>query len=367
MQRNTDSSAPFEDALDACIDALIRGDSIERCLARHPERARELEPLLLAAQEMITAPRPLPVPELKAETLKAILQPQLRPEESRLRDALAHSIDLMVEGKSVQHCLEQHPELANSLRPLLTAASTVGEGISIQADPEFKASAKRRVMERFPQGGGLLGWVSRVLTPRWAYGTAIAAAVLLVTVSAGYSTLRASDDSAPDDLLYPVKTFSENVRMSLTGSVEGEARLHVELADRRAQEIVQAAASGDQAAIDDLLAQMETHLQEASRLTEEKQISEAVELVLGSEGHADGNMDRGHVRDLLEILGEDIRVNDARLRLAMDDATPEMNHRIGDAMARVRSQYMATIADLEVKHSSEALDHLNGMRVAFNR
>ena len=39
----------FEDTLDECLEKMRQGDSMEQCLARHAERAAELEPLLRVA------------------------------------------------------------------------------------------------------------------------------------------------------------------------------------------------------------------------------------------------------------------------------------------------------------------------------
>src|SRR4030042_5624397 len=39
----------FEDILSECIDRVLQGESVEQCLARYPEQAGELEPLLRTA------------------------------------------------------------------------------------------------------------------------------------------------------------------------------------------------------------------------------------------------------------------------------------------------------------------------------
>ena len=41
----------FSQILDDCIDSINRGDAIEACLAKHPEHARQLEPLLRAMSQ----------------------------------------------------------------------------------------------------------------------------------------------------------------------------------------------------------------------------------------------------------------------------------------------------------------------------
>ncbi|MEW6033400.1 MAG: DUF5667 domain-containing protein [Chloroflexota bacterium] len=58
--------ARIEQVLDECIDRLRRGESIERCLASHPEHAAELGPLLRMAAAVGRASAIEPRPEFKA-------------------------------------------------------------------------------------------------------------------------------------------------------------------------------------------------------------------------------------------------------------------------------------------------------------
>jgi hypothetical protein len=57
----------FPDILDDCTQRLLQGDSVEQCLARYPEQAAELEPLLrVAAAARRTSSAVEPRPEFKA-------------------------------------------------------------------------------------------------------------------------------------------------------------------------------------------------------------------------------------------------------------------------------------------------------------
>ena len=358
------NTSEFENILDLCVEALIKGDSVEQCLSRYPEHAGELEPLLLAAQQIIAVPQPMPSPELKSETKRALRVVVPTPEEVRLHDALDRSIDLILQGNSIRHCLDLYPELSNSLEPLLVAAVAIKQPLSLQASPRFKEEAKRRVLARVGRSG-VYKWLPWVSWPRWAYRGALAAAALLIMVSAGSFTLRASSDSSPDDLLYPIKGLSESVQMKLTTSHEDEAKLHVELASRRVQEMADVASGDDHEMIGELLIKLEGHLEEATRLIEEKKIDEALTLVLSDDRHSDADMDHARVRDLLITLDKDIKMNNARLKNAMDEASPDMNAKIDEAISVVRAHYVATIAALEDKRSSEELDSLNGVLLAF--
>ena len=68
----------FPDILNDCTERLLQGDSVEQCLARYPEQAAELEPLLrvaLAARKTSSAVEPRP--EFKARVRREV-QSQLR-------------------------------------------------------------------------------------------------------------------------------------------------------------------------------------------------------------------------------------------------------------------------------------------------
>lgn len=57
----------FENILNECIDRVLQGESVEQCLARHPEQAGELEPLLRTAVAAREASAVEPRPEFKAQ------------------------------------------------------------------------------------------------------------------------------------------------------------------------------------------------------------------------------------------------------------------------------------------------------------
>ena len=73
----------LEDALAECLDSLESGGRIEDCLARHPELAHELEPLLLTARDLLGAfdvdPRPSFQRAARQRFLTAALRPQRGP------------------------------------------------------------------------------------------------------------------------------------------------------------------------------------------------------------------------------------------------------------------------------------------------
>jgi len=59
----------FEDVLDECVEQLLGGESVERCLELYPGQATQLEPLLRVAMAVSQASSAAgPRSEFKAET-----------------------------------------------------------------------------------------------------------------------------------------------------------------------------------------------------------------------------------------------------------------------------------------------------------
>ena len=71
----------------------------------------------------------------------------------------------------------------------------------------------------------------------WARAGAIVLAVILVLGASGTGTAYASQDSIPGEVLYPVKTFTEDFRGWLETDDAAEAALELEFADRRLAEM----------------------------------------------------------------------------------------------------------------------------------
>ncbi len=355
----------IEDLLDQCLEALRRGDTFEECLGRYPEHAKELEPLLLIAQAVIRSPLADPNPELKSETRRNLPLPFRGPYvESQLEDALSHCIDLVIGGYSVEKCLELYPGHANAIAPLLRIATGLRQALTLEPSPHFKKVAFQRIVasagQRRPHR-----WLPRVSWPKLGYRGAMAFAVLLVIFLIGAGTFKASSDSMPDDLLYPVKEFSEKVQLTLATSKDAEAKLHVKLANRRAEEMVEMAQEGDYEKFETLMGNLEEHLAMVPILVQEKQRDQAIKVVFQEEGP--GEIDFDSVRGVLEILGRDIKMNSARFKDAVQVVPLEMKSEMKLALYEVRAFYDRTIQALEYKYSTDGLDSLNGLRLVLAR
>jgi hypothetical protein len=148
---------------------------------------------------------------------------------------------LLVKGESLEQCLERYPARAAELKPLLETALAAREASAIQPRPDFRARARYQFRSALQETASRKSRLSWGWFPRWA----TVVAIVLVLVLAGGGTVFAAGSSMPDSSLYSVKLATEQVRLTLTPSQMGKARLCAELADRRVAEISYMANKGD--------------------------------------------------------------------------------------------------------------------------
>ena len=146
-----------------------------------------------------------------------------------------------MQGETLEQCLQDYPQQADELKPLLEISLSAREAAAIQPRAEFKARARyefRSALQEMasPKNRHFFGWL-----PRWATAAAISLSILL----AGSGTIAAAGNSMPDDTLYPVKLATEQTQMVLAFSDESKVKLHTEFADRRINEIIYTANRGD--------------------------------------------------------------------------------------------------------------------------
>ena len=148
---------------------------------------------------------------------------------------------MLVKGESLEQCLERYPQQAAELKPLLETALAAREASAIQPRPDFRARARYQFQSALQETAARKSRLSWGWFPRWA----TVMAIVLVLVLAGGGTVFAAESSMPDSPLYSVKLATEQVRLTLTPSQMGKARLCAELADRRVTEIAYMAGKGD--------------------------------------------------------------------------------------------------------------------------
>ncbi len=100
--------------------------------------------------------------------------------------------------------------------------------------------------------------------------------VVSLLLGGGGVTVAAAQASMPDDWLYPVKTWSEDLRSEITRDPQTRLNLNLELAERRTAEISQMLAR-EEVPPEPVLQRLQTHLQTALQLAVAQNDTQAIQ------------------------------------------------------------------------------------------
>ncbi len=153
-------------------------------------------------------------------------------------EILAECIEQVRKGEStIDECVARYPGLGKELRTLLAISSQLKPD-KVMPSTEFVQRTEAQIFEGTKP-------VSRK-TPFgfWFQPRPVLARVLVSVFAglvvlgiAGGSTAYAAQHSLPGDTLYPVKTYLENLQLTLTINSTARANLHMKLAARRIEEL----------------------------------------------------------------------------------------------------------------------------------
>jgi anti-sigma-K factor RskA len=113
-------------------------------------------------------------------------------------------LERLINGETVERCLESYPEQASELEPLLCTAQATRGAAAIQPRSEFRARARyefRSALEAQASQKPSLFHLRR----RWA----VALLVISILLVSGGGTALAASRSMPDSPLYSVKLATE--------------------------------------------------------------------------------------------------------------------------------------------------------------
>ncbi|MBT62788.1 MAG: hypothetical protein CML13_06210 [Puniceicoccaceae bacterium] len=143
---------------------------------------------------------------------------------------LDHCIEEMQAGRSMDALLEEHPDMADKLRPLLE----VVDGLQTLPDPplvigDLMSALTRTVNAQDPpqreRPRSKVAWFSHPILMRVAAGFALVFAL-------GLGSTVASANTVPGDFLYPVKRLVEKVRLVFSVN-NNEAELRITFSEER--------------------------------------------------------------------------------------------------------------------------------------
>ena len=148
-------------------------------------------------------------------------------------------------GGSPELCLQQYPEHAAELEPLLRLAVESKQQLDFRPSPQAKTRARTALQQAIKNheanrySSTLLGYLGKLSTPllakhRWAISATAAMFILAFT---GTGLVSVSNNSTPDQALYPVKRAVEQTQIFFTRGDQSRADLYAKFAERRLVEL----------------------------------------------------------------------------------------------------------------------------------
>ncbi|MCF7804664.1 MAG: DUF5667 domain-containing protein [Candidatus Marinimicrobia bacterium] len=153
---------------------------------------------------------------------------------------LDYCIDEMRTGQSIDDLVNQFPEYADELRPMLEMSEHLGELEAPEPSAEtinnalFEIGQRAGQQQQEPDTSGL--FLPAFVRQPWVRRT-VSAVLVVVVLFIGLST--ASADSVPGDLLYPIKQLTESIQIAFTFNEEDAAELRLTFSEKRLEELSQ--------------------------------------------------------------------------------------------------------------------------------
>lgn len=162
------------------------------------------------------------------------------------RSILDECLAAVQQGETVEACLARYPRHAARLKPLLALAGRVRRTPRMQPRPWAQSTAWNAVRLRAAdlRSGKRRGAPIHV-SFGWLKPVAVAFSLVLAIGATGGATAFASQDALPNETLYPVKLFTEDVRVWVTFDDSSRADLLLDQSDERMHEIATLVSHGD--------------------------------------------------------------------------------------------------------------------------
>ncbi len=277
-------------------------------------------------------------------------------------EILDECIDRVLIGReSIDSCIADYPEHAVELRQELSAATAVQQPFAFQPDSSRKRDARLRFQEALDRRHARRSWwrlpMPRAVAVAGPRFVAIAVVAGLALLGSGTGTVLASQGSLPGDLLYPVKTTSESVRLAFAVTASREARLHAEFLDRRVDELEQVTIKGRERFVPRLVRQIERHGAKVHELTVEPVkdvLDELPAAVFEPDASADGRTTVTAAPP--EVEGRTVSV---RRALALSEQLKRVQSRIAELESKAAADAAKDAERQNLKRLAEFVDRTN--------
>ena len=281
---------------------------------------------------------------------------------AKFNNILNECLDRMLKGETLDQCLRSYPENAKELEPLLRTALVAKMASSIQPRAEFKARARHEfqsVLQRMEveksQRAPFFRWHWR-----WQSGWAIAMIAVIMVILAGGGTVAAASNSMPGDTLYPVKLATEQVQMAFTFVDVGKAELNARLADKRVEEIVNAASKGDAKSVQISAQHLSNNLENLSNLASQlspgavpSPVAPPGKTTMAPASRKATKGDGTKREKIKQIITDSANKYQAKLNEAMSKAPPQVRPALRQAIAQCTAEHDKAMENLEQAQNDE--------------
>ncbi len=148
--------------------------------------------------------------------------------------------DIRAKRATVEDCLNNYPQYANELEPLLTTALALESLPDVKPSPEFKSKTRAQLLELSRP----VPMQHRAFLPRFSFATL--AAIIFAVLGLTGGLVYAANDSLPDSPLYPIKRGTERAEILFASDAESQSRIYMMFAERRLDEAKALANKPDQ-------------------------------------------------------------------------------------------------------------------------
>ncbi|HBE02665.1 MAG TPA: hypothetical protein DC049_09330 [Spirochaetia bacterium] len=181
----------------------------------------------------------------------------------KIEDVFDNCLFDIQNGMQIDECLRKYPQYAEELKSLLELSGKIKK----IPEPEYNSSAFLAVLIKIGKASGKKNSLVKHMDPgrfflfQNLFGRL--ASVILVVAALAWMPVKASAGSNPGDFFYPVKIFSEKIKLFLTIDKEDKIELHMVFADNRLKELLKIVSNReepDQAILKDILDEIKTAL-----------------------------------------------------------------------------------------------------------
>ena len=196
--------------------------------------------------------------------------------QDKVELVLESCLEMIHSGQeTIDSVLTLYPNLADVLRPELETALWLGEKRKV-LDPRtgFVYASRGRLIAQVQQENGfekalprfwLLGLTGQFWPKKLMLQIALAMVLIIALVIGTSGIALASQSAIPGAPLYPIKIALENAELAITSGSMGDARLHIEFAQRRLSEVQSLVLEGKYEYISQTVTDFEHQVNEAVR------------------------------------------------------------------------------------------------------